>query len=107
MGLLETCNIALKKHSVMTGKKSPGGGNGNSLQYSCLENSIDREDWRATVHRVTKSHDLAIEYMYTHHASLVSLAAITKCHRLSCLTYRNLYLTVLEARNPRSRCQQR
>ena len=34
--------------------KSPGGGNGNPLQCSCLENSKDREAWRATVHSVTK-----------------------------------------------------
>ena len=35
--------------------KSLGGGNGNSLQYSCLENSMDRGAWRATVHGVSKS----------------------------------------------------
>ena len=29
--------------------------NGNPLQYSCLENSMDRGDWQATVYRVTKS----------------------------------------------------
>ena len=33
----------------------PGGGHGNPLQYSCLENPTDRGDWWATVHRVTKS----------------------------------------------------
>ena len=33
--------------------KFPGGGNGNRLQYSCLENPMDREAWRATVHGVT------------------------------------------------------
>ena len=33
----------------------PGIGNGNPLQYSCLENSRDREAWQATVHEVTKS----------------------------------------------------
>ena len=32
-----------------------GGGNGNLIQYSCLENSMDRGAWRVTVHRVTKS----------------------------------------------------
>ena len=32
-----------------------GGGNGNSLQYSCLENSMDREAWQATVHGAAKS----------------------------------------------------
>ena len=31
----------------------PGGGHGNLLQYSCLENPMDRGDWRATAHRVT------------------------------------------------------
>ena len=35
--------------------KSPGGGNGNSLQYSCLKNPMDRGAWWATVHGVTKS----------------------------------------------------
>ena len=34
---------------------SLGGGHGNSLQYSCLENSMDRGAWRAKVHRVTKN----------------------------------------------------
>ena len=35
--------------------KSPGEGNGNPLQYSCLENPMDRGAWWATVHWVTKS----------------------------------------------------
>ena len=35
--------------------KSPGEGNGNPLEYVCLENPIDRGDWRATVHEVAKS----------------------------------------------------
>ena len=35
--------------------RSPGGGHGNPLQYSCLENPLDRGAWQATVHRVTKS----------------------------------------------------
>ena len=34
---------------------SPGEGNGNPLQYSCLENSMDRRAWWATVHGVLKS----------------------------------------------------
>ena len=33
----------------------PGGGNGNVLHSSCLENSMDRGDWQATVHRDTDS----------------------------------------------------
>ena len=35
--------------------RSPGGGHGNLLQYSCPENPMDRGAWQATVHRVTKS----------------------------------------------------
>ena len=35
--------------------RSPGGGHGNPLQYSCLEDSQDRGAWRATVRGVTKS----------------------------------------------------
>ena len=35
--------------------RSPGEGNGNPLQYSCLENPMDREAWEATVHGVAKS----------------------------------------------------
>ena len=36
-------------------ERSPGGGNGNPIQYSCLENSMDRETWGATVHEIAKS----------------------------------------------------
>ena len=39
--------------------RSPGEGNGNPLQYSCLENPVDRGAWRATVHGVAKELDLA------------------------------------------------
>ena len=35
--------------------RSPGAENGNPLQYSCLENSIDRRNWQATVPRVINS----------------------------------------------------
>ena len=36
-------------------ERSPGGGMDNPLQYSCLENPVDRGAWRALVYRVTKS----------------------------------------------------
>ena len=36
-------------------RRSPGGGNGNTLQYSCLENSMDRGAWWATVHGIAES----------------------------------------------------
>ena len=34
--------------------RSPGGGNGSPLQYSCLDNPMDRGAWRATVHGITE-----------------------------------------------------
>ena len=55
---------------------SPGEGDGNPLQYSCLENPMDRGAWQATVHRVTKELDTT-EQLSTHthvyeHFSLAS-----------------------------------
>ena len=41
--------------SIPRSRRSPGGGNGNPLQYSCLENPIDRGAWWAVVHRVANS----------------------------------------------------
>ena len=39
-------------------RRSPGEGNGNPLQYSCLENPMDRGAWWATIHEVTKESDM-------------------------------------------------
>ena len=45
----------LPAKGLITGSgRSPGGGDGNPLQYSCLENSMDRGAWQATVLRVTE-----------------------------------------------------
>ena len=41
--------------SIIGSGRSPGEGNVNPFQYSCLENSMDRGAWRATVQRVAKS----------------------------------------------------
>ena len=41
--------------SIPEWRRSPGGANGNALQYSCLENSMYRGAWLATVHGVAKS----------------------------------------------------
>ena len=43
--------------SIPESGRSPGEGNGNSLQYSCLGNPMDRGAWGATVHGVTKELD--------------------------------------------------
>ena len=43
--------------SIPGSERSPGEGNDNPLQYSCLENPMDRGAWQATVHGVTKELD--------------------------------------------------
>ena len=48
------CNVG-DPGSIPGSGRSPGDGNGNLLQYSCLENSMDGGAWRATVHGVVKS----------------------------------------------------
>ena len=46
--------------SIPGSGRSPGEGNGNTLQYSCLENPMDKGAWQATVHEVASiGHDLA------------------------------------------------
>ena len=44
--------------SVTGSGRSPGEGNGNPLQYSCLGNPMDRGAWQATTHGVTKESDI-------------------------------------------------
>ena len=48
------CNVG-DLGSIPGSGRSPGEGNGNPLQYSCLENHMDRGTWWATVHRVARS----------------------------------------------------
>ena len=52
-----TCNArdAGDTGSIPGSGRSPGGGRGNLLQYSCLENPMDVGAWRATVHRIAES----------------------------------------------------
>ena len=52
--------------SIPESGRSPGGGHGNQLQYSCLENPMDRGAWRATVHGVAKSQTLLNNRAHTH-----------------------------------------
>ena len=52
--------------SISGSGRSPGGGNGNLLQYSCLENSMDRGAWWAEVHRIAKSWTQLSTHTHTH-----------------------------------------
>ena len=46
--------------------RSPGGGNGIPLQYSCLENAVHRGAWQVTVHRVAELDTPETTYTHTH-----------------------------------------
>ena len=58
--------------------RSPGEGNGNPLQYFCLENSVDRRAWQATVYGVTKSRTQLGDFTFFHFHKLI----IILCHKL-------------------------
>ena len=55
---------------ILESGKSSVEGNGNALQYSCLENFMDREAWQATVHGIMKNRTrLSDEHFHFHIAS--------------------------------------
>ena len=47
--------------------RSPGGGNGNPLLYSCLENPMDRRAWKAAVHGVAEGQTQLSDFTFTFH----------------------------------------
>ena len=53
--------------SIPVSRRSPGGGHGNPLQYSRLENPMDRGAWQATVHKVAQS-QIRLKRFSTHSA---------------------------------------
>ena len=62
--------------------RSPGEGNGNPLQYSCLENPMDGGAWWATVHGVAKSRTRLSDFTFTF-MTLRILAALAKLQQVS------------------------
>ena len=52
--------------SIPGSGRSPGGGNGDSLQYSCMGNPMDRGAWQATVHGVAKSQTWLSDWAHRH-----------------------------------------
>ena len=80
--------------------RSLGVGNGNLVQYSCLQNSMDRRAWQATVHEIAKSwtqlndwvcihtyHIICIHLCYLmHQFSSVTQSCLTLCGCMNCST---------------------
>ena len=69
--------------SIPGSGRSPGEGNGNPLQYSCLENPMDGGDWWATVHGVAKSQTLLSDFTFTftlNYFMFVELVLLTYFH---------------------------
>ena len=54
-GKESACNAGDLSFLIPESGRAPGEGNGNPIQYLCLENPMDRGTWWATVHRITKS----------------------------------------------------
>ena len=73
-------------------RKYPGEGNGNPLQYSCLENSMDGGAWWATVHRVAKSwtqlSDFTFTFFFNGLAAAATMARRVKKICLPCRRHR-------------------
>ena len=74
-GKVSACNAG-DPDSIPGSGRSPGEGNGTPLQYSCLENPMDREAWWATVHGVAKSRTRLSDFTFTHEFLLIHLVSI-------------------------------
>ena len=68
-------------------ERFPGEGNGNPLQYSCLENSVDIGAWQATVHGVAKSWTWLSDWTHTQHPGGMSKLGVWFCygHFMPCI----------------------
>ena len=74
--------------------RSPGEGNDNPLQYSCLGNPMDRGAWWATVHRVSESQTWLSTHTRVSHKPLVTDVhhLVSPCVPFSCVWFSNLWL---------------
>ena len=63
-GKASACNAG-DPGSILGSGRSPEEGNGNPLQYSCVENSMDGEAWSATVHGLAKSWTRLSDFTFT------------------------------------------
>ena len=87
-GKESACNVG-DPGSIPGLERSPRGGNGHPLQYSCLENPVDREAWWATVHGVTNSRT-RLKQLSTH------TTLKTLLFRIYSLCEYNIYFEYLE-----------
>jgi len=63
-GKVSACNVG-DLGSIPESGRSPGEGNGNPLQYSCLKNPMDGRAWKAAVHGVAKSQTRLNDFTFT------------------------------------------
>ena len=77
--------------------KFPGGGQGNPLQYSCLENPVDRGAWRARARRVTKSW-ISLKWLGTYWSpgQGFSSTSITEGAAIHCPLFKEMHLPLLD-----------
>ena len=84
--------------SIPGSGRSPGGGNGNLLQYSCLENSMNRRDWSATVHGISKSQmrlSTHTQYRWDCFQELHTSVTLLKCNSIAVLKFNNNCKSIL------------
>ena len=75
-GKESTCKVG-DQGLILVFRSSSGEGNGNPLQYSCLENSMDRGTLQATVHGVTESWTrLGDEHIHTHTHTVIIIESL-------------------------------
>ena len=72
-GKASTCNAG-GPGSILWLGRFPGEGNGNPLQDSCLENSVDVEAWWATVHGVSKSRTISVQLLKVSAQGTISIS---------------------------------
>ena len=80
----KACNVG-DLGSIPVSGRSPGEGNGNPLQFSCLENPMDREAWQSTVHGVTKSQTRLSDFTHsltTRYWTVICLLGTSTCRHV-------------------------
>ena len=87
-----SAEVARNEGLISGSGRSPGGGPGNLLQYSCLENPMDRGAWRVIVQRVTKS-QTRLRWPSTQHAAPRSMYKVHAC-------FLGVSQVALEVKNP-------